>query len=280
MENTVVQNSSAVQQQPRQNIRQLNQLLRTLKRSPATQDCKAINSRHDHRSRLFHMTPSQKDRLKSMGARRRKKLNPIHDPIIEEILLSVDTRRISRKRLNQKIRNRKRLRFDPEFKARRNFYPRDFEKKSGDPTRGSMVIIVFAAEDGRRDILLQMDKNDDGTPKGGWGFVIGGADSTQETDEQIGQRETHEETGIPSDVGTITPVGIMNVDKNYYVAVFVKVVPFDTTHKPGKEVYMVDGKPCQDRYSKKVLLLMRNTRNFLLRKHDVGLEMAIQKGLI
>ena len=281
VETTNIENGGAVKQRPKQNV---NELIRTLKRSPAAQDARAINSRHNYRTRLFHLAPGEKDKLKSKEARRRQRLNQIHEPIIEEMLSSVKTKRISKKRLNQISNNRKKSRFDPNFKTQYKTYHREYENKSGDPTRGSMVIIVFKDEDDERtDILLQMDKNDDGMPKGGWGFVIGGADSKEETDEQTGIRETFEETGIPKEVGIIKPTGSnnhINVDKNYYVAVFVKTVPYNTPHKPGKEIYINNGIPCQERFTKEEFMKLRNVRDFLLRKHDVGFEMALINNLI
>ena len=277
----------------KQSTSQINALIRTLKKTAASQECRTINSFHSHKTHLFHLSKGEKRRLRSK-TNKNKNRTPIHDPEIEDLLSNFKTARTSKKyRRQREILNRKRVQFNPRFRTRRQ-YPENISK-SGDRSRGSLTIIVFLSEDGRTDILLQQDRNDDGSPKDGLGFVIGGADSKEETNEQVSFRETMEEAGIPPEVGTLKPIGVLNVDKGifqdavkpenrgpindngYYVAGFVRVLPFNTSFKPGKEIYVRDGVPCQWRISKDELLKRRKE---LLRKHDVMLELALQKGLL
>ena len=151
-----------------------------------------------------------------------------------------------------------------------------FQKQSD---RGSLVIVRFLRDDGFAEFRLQRDFNDDlnedGTKKlkGKPGFIFGSPDSKREPDEIVARRETDEEALIPDTVGKLEFVGNINVARNYYIAVFVLTVPFDTKDGVGEDVYSYD------HYTKEEIQLLIK-ENAILFRHASGFNMAIAGGFI
>jgi len=205
----------------------------------------------------------------------RSSLSQGYDPILDECIIP-QIPKPYRKRSTEYKPSRRQAKGHKE--NRRAQYFKSQIRKSSD--RGSLVILRFLREDGYAEFRIQRDVSDNlneqGTGyrlKGKPGFIFGSPDNHKEPDESVGLRETEEEALVPADVGKIVKVSDINAGNRYYVAVFVKTVPFDTEDGKGEDVYEYD------RCTKEEVEDLVRERG-LLHNHIVGWNMAVAGGFV